>query len=279
MSEQQQSPVTPEEVTVPESVSDRIDTTRPHSARFWNYFVGGKDHYEVDREIGDQIKELFPGLVDVAMAGRQFLRRSVRHLVEERGIRQFLDIGTGLPTADNTHQVAQSLAPDARIVYVDNDPLVLAHARALLTSTPEGRTDYLDADLYQPGAILAEAAKTLDLDKPVALMLLSILGHAGDFGRARDVVGELMAALPSGSHLVVYDASRTSEGIIAAEKAYTESGAVPYHVREPAEIATLFDGLQWVEPGFVRLSEWHPDAESATLPVDVDAFGGVGYKA
>jgi len=275
MSEHPQSSVSP----AAEPMSERIDTTRPHSARFWNYFVGGKDHYEVDREIGDQIKNFFPGLVDVAVAGRQFLRRSVRHLVEERGIRQFLDIGTGLPTADNTHQVAQSFAPDARIVYVDNDPLVLAHARALLTSTPEGVTDYVDADLYQPEAVLAQAAKTLDFDKPVALMLLGILGHANDFDHARDVVGRLMAGLPSGSHLVVYDGTRTSEGMIAAEKAYIESGAVPYYVREPEQIATLFDGLQWVEPGFVRLSEWHPDEESATVPADVDAFGGAGYKA
>ncbi|MFC8593774.1 SAM-dependent methyltransferase [Streptomyces atroolivaceus] len=275
MSDQQQSSVSPAAVPV----SERIDTTRPHSARFWNYFVGGKDNYEVDREIGDQIKTFFPGLVDVAVAGRQFLRRSVRHLVEERGIRQFLDIGTGLPTADNTHQVAQSLAPDARIVYVDNDPLVLAHARALLTSTPEGVTDYVDADLYRPEAVLAQAAKTLDFDRPVALMLLGILGHADDFDQARDVVGRLMAGLPSGSHLVVYDGTRTSEGMIAAEKAYIESGAVPYYVREPEQIATLFDGLQWVEPGFVRLSEWHPDAESATVPADVDAFGGAGFKA
>ncbi|MFD3608253.1 SAM-dependent methyltransferase [Streptomyces atroolivaceus] len=275
MSDQQQSSVSPAAVPV----SERIDTTRPHSARFWNYFVGGKDNYEVDREIGDQIKTFFPGLVDVAVAGRQFLRRSVRHLVEERGIRQFLDIGTGLPTADNTHQVAQSLAPDARIVYVDNDPLVLAHARALLTSTPEGVTDYVDADLYRPEAVLAQAAKTLDFDRPVALMLLGILGHADDFDQARDVVGRLMAGLPSGSHLVVYDGTRTSEGMIAAEKAYIESGAVPYYVREPEQIATLFDGLQWVEPGFVRLSEWHPDAESETVPADVDAFGGAGFKA
>ncbi|MFG2560302.1 SAM-dependent methyltransferase [Streptomyces sp. NPDC048496] len=274
MSKQQQSSVSPAE----RPLSDRIDTTRPHSARFWNYFVGGKDNYEVDREVGDQIKAFFPGLVDVAVAGRQFLRRSVSHLVEERGIRQFLDIGTGLPTADNTHQVAQGIAPESRIVYVDNDPLVLAHARALLTSTPEGFTDYIDADLYQPEIILAEAAKTLDFDRPVALMLLGILGHAGDFGQARDVVSRLMTGLPTGSHLVVYDGTRTSEGMIAAEKAYIESGAVPYYVREPSEIATLFDGLRFVEPGFVRLSEWHPDADSANVPADVDAFGGIGFK-
>ncbi|MGW2087352.1 SAM-dependent methyltransferase [Streptomyces sp. NPDC001880] len=271
---EQQSAVTPPA----RSVSERIDTTRPHSARFWNYFVGGKDNYEVDREIGDQIKAFFPGLVDVAVAGRQFLRRSVSHLVEDRGVRQFLDIGTGLPTADNTHQVAQGIASDARIVYVDNDPLVLTHARALLTSSPEGVTDYIDADLYDPDAILAEAAKTLDFDRPVALMLLGILGHAGDFSKAREVVGRLMAGLPAGSYLVVYDGTRTSEGMIAAEKAYIESGAVPYYVREPDEIVTLFDGLRILDPGFVRLSEWRPDADSATVSADVDAFGGIGVK-
>ncbi|MEU1435619.1 SAM-dependent methyltransferase [Streptomyces sp. NPDC005786] len=259
-------------------ISARIDTTRPHSARFWNYFVGGKDNYEVDREVGDHIKAFFPGLVDVAVAGRQFLRRSVSQLVREHGIRQFLDIGTGLPTADNTHQVAQAIAPDARIVYVDNDPLVLTHARALLTSSPEGATDYIDADLYEPEAILTGAAKTLDPERPVALMLLGILGHAGDFDRARDVVHAIMAGLPSGSLLVVYDGTRTSEGMIAAEKAYIESGAVPYYVREPQQIETLFDGLRMIEPGFVRLSAWRPDADSATVAADVDAFGGVGVK-
>ncbi|GAA2954626.1 MULTISPECIES: SAM-dependent methyltransferase [Streptomyces] len=272
----QQPPPADTRDTVPAAY--RVDITRPHSARFWNYFVGGRDNYEVDRAIGDQIKAFFPGLVDVAVAGRQFLRRSVTHLVQERGVRQFLDIGTGLPSADNTHQVAQSLAPESRIVYVDNDPLVLTHARALLSSTHEGATDYIDADLYDPAAILAAAGDTLDFDRPVALMLLGILGHADDFGRARDVVRELMAGLPSGSYLAVYDGTRTSEGMIAAEKAYIESGAVPYHVREPDEIVTLFDGLRMLDPGFVRLSEWWPDADSAQVPADVDAYGGVGMK-
>ena len=145
------------------AIRARIDTSKPHSARFWNYFVGGKDNYDIDRAVGDQIKEIFPGLVDVARTSRHFLGRAVRHLAGEQGIRQFLDIGTGLPTADNTHEVAQRVAPDARIVYVDNDPLVLAHARALLTSTPEGRTDYLDANLYEPESILKAAEGTLDL--------------------------------------------------------------------------------------------------------------------
>ncbi|MEV0847013.1 SAM-dependent methyltransferase [Streptomyces sp. NPDC049954] len=264
--------------TASSALSERVDTSRPHSARFWNYFVGGKDHYEVDREVGEQIKSFFPGLVDVAVAGRHFLRRSVTHLVRERGVRQFLDIGTGLPTADNTHEVAQRLAPDAHIVYVDNDPLVLAHARALLTSSAQGRTDYLDADFYRPQDILEQAVKTLDFSRPVAVMLLGVLGHAPDFGRAREVVRTLMAGLPEGSALAVYDGTRTSEGMIAAEKAYMESGALPYHVREPAEIETLFDGLELVDPGFVRLSAWHPDERGSGLPSDVDAFGGVGIK-
>lgn len=184
------------QTTVTAGTPGRIDTSKPHSARFWNYFVGGKDNYEVDREIGDHIKEIFPGLVDVAVASRHFLGRAVRHLAQEQGIRQFLDVGTGLPTADNTHQVAQSVAPDARIVYVDNDPVVLAHAHALLTSTPEGRTAYLDADLYDPEAVLEAAAGTLDLSRPVALMILNTLGHVGDYAQARDLVRRLMAGLP-----------------------------------------------------------------------------------
>src|SRR6266480_5993259 len=147
-----------------------IDTTVPHSARIWNYWLGGKDNYEVDREAGDQYVEVYPGIVDIARAGRAFLARAVRYLALEAGIRQFLDVGTGLPTVDNTHELAQRAAPDSQIVYVDNDPLVLAHARALLTSTPEGSTDYVDADMHDPAAILARAAASLDLDQPVALI-------------------------------------------------------------------------------------------------------------
>ncbi|MEU6025479.1 SAM-dependent methyltransferase [Streptomyces tauricus] len=252
----------------------RIDTDKPHSARFWNYFVGGKDHYEVDREIGDQIKEIFPGLVDVALTSRRFLGRAVRHLAGERGIRQFLDIGTGLPTADNTHEVAQRVAPDARIVYVDNDPLVLAHARALLTSTPEGRTAYIDADLYEPAAILEAAAHTLDLSRPVALMILNTLGHVAEYDRARQLVGDLMSSLPSGSYLVISDSTATSEGMIAASEAYNASGAVPYHVRGVEEIAGFFEGLDLVEPGIVQVTRWRPDSPGSV----VDAYGGVGRK-
>ncbi|MFJ1807041.1 MULTISPECIES: SAM-dependent methyltransferase [unclassified Streptomyces] len=257
----------------------RIDTSKPHSARFWNYFVGGKDNYEVDREIGDRIKEIFPGLVDVAVTSRHFLGRAVRHLAGEQGVRQFLDVGTGLPTADNTHQVAQRVAPDARIVYVDNDPVVLAHANALLTSTPEGRTAYLDADLYDPEAVLRAASGTLDFTRPVALMILNTLGHVADHEQARDLVRRLMAGLPSGSHLVISDSTATSEGMIAASEAYNASGAVPYHVRSVEEIGGFFDGLDLVEPGIVRVTEWRADpGDPANFAAAVDAYCGVGRK-
>ncbi|MDX2678256.1 MULTISPECIES: SAM-dependent methyltransferase [unclassified Streptomyces] len=257
----------------------RIDTSKPHSARFWNYFVGGKDNYEVDREIGDHIKEIFPGLVDVAVTSRHFLGRAVRHLAGEQGIRQFLDVGTGLPTADNTHQVAQRVAPDARIVYVDNDPVVLAHANALLTSTREGKTAYLDADLYDPEAVLAAAAGTLDFSQPVALMILNTLGHVADYEQGRDLVRRLMAGLPSGSYLVISDSTATSEGMIAASEAYNASGAVPYYVRSIDEIGGFFEGLELVEPGIVQVPEWRPNPDdSANFAAAVDAYCGVGRK-
>ncbi|MEU6348188.1 SAM-dependent methyltransferase [Streptomyces sp. NPDC047072] len=255
----------------------RIDTSKPHSARFWNYFVGGKDNYEVDREIGDQIKEICPGLVDVAVTSRQFLGRAVRHLAGERGLRQFLDVGTGLPTAENTHEVAQRVAPDAKIVYVDNDPIVLAHANALLTSTPEGTTTFLDVDLYDPEAILTAAADTLDLSRPVALMILNTLGHVADHTQAVDLVRRLMAGLPSGSYLVISDGTATSEEMIAASDAYNKSGAVPYYVRTVAEIAAFFDGLDLVAPGVVEVTRWRPDPQDPD-PSPVDAYGGLARK-
>lgn len=264
------------------AVRARIDTGKPHSARFWNYFVGGKDNYDVDRAVGDQIKEIFPGLVDVALTSRHFLGRAVRHLAVDQGVRQFLDVGTGLPTADNTHEHAQRLAPDARIVYVDNDPLVLAHARALLTITPEGRTDYLDANLYEPEAVLKAAEATLDLSRPVALMILNTLGHVAEYERAGSLVSRLMAGLPSGSYLVVSDSTSTSEGMIAASDAYNASGAVPYYVRSVEEIGGFFDGLDLVEPGIAQVTRWRQRADGADSSAggapEVDAYCGVGRK-
>jgi S-adenosyl methyltransferase len=263
------------------TASPKINASVPHSARVWNYWLGGKDNYPVDRAAGDQFREIFPEIVDAARASRQFLTRAVRYLAGEAGIRQFLDVGTGLPTADNTHQVAQRVAPQSRIVYVDNDPLVLAHARALLTSTPQGVTDYVDADLHEPDKILDAAAKTLDFTQPVALMLLGILGHTADYGEARSIVRRLLDALPSGSYLALNDGTSVinKATVEEAQRAYNESGAVPYHPRSPEQIAGFFEGLELVEPGVVSCSRWRPDpGVSGGLPPEVDMFGGVGRK-
>ncbi|MFP8887624.1 MULTISPECIES: SAM-dependent methyltransferase [Streptomyces] len=261
-----------------------IDRSIPHSARIWNYWLGGKDNYTADREAGDQYQEIFPGIVELARASRGFLSRAVTHLAGELGIRQFLDIGTGLPTADNTHEVAQRAAPGSRIVYVDNDPLVLAHARALLTSTPEGATAYIDADLRRPDTILAEAARTLDLDRPVGLMLMNILGHIEDYDEARATVKRLMAALPSGSCLVSNDGTDGNEAFNRAQRFYNEMAGVPYLLRTPEQIAGYFRGLEVLEPGVVPVSRWRPQAPptgaslSGDLPPAVDEYGGVGVK-
>jgi hypothetical protein len=254
-----------------------IDTTVPHSARIWNYWLGGKDYFPVDRTAGDQYVEVFPGIVDVARAARQFLTRAVRYLAGEAGIRQFLDIGTGLPTADNTHQVAQAVAPESRIVYVDNDPLVLAHARALLTSTPQGVTDYVDADLREPDKIVRAAAETLDFTQPVALMLMGIMGHLTDDDEAQAIVGRLLEALPPGSYLALYDGTRTSKAFEEAQEGYDDTGAVPYRLRSPEQIAGFFEGLELVEPGVVPCPRWRPDP-TVSGPAEAEAFCGVGRK-
>jgi hypothetical protein len=256
-----------------------IDTTVPHSARIWNYWLGGKDNVAVDRAAGDAYAKVFPGIVDVARASRAFLTRSIRYLAQEARIRQFLDVGTGLPTADNTHQVAQRIAPEARIVYVDNDPLVLAHARALLTSTPEGATDYVHADLREADKIMAEAAKTLDFTRPIALILSGIMGHVTEIGEARSIVHRLMDALPSGSYLSLNDGTNViAEEFEQAQQGYNQSGALPYILRTPDEIASFFDGLELVEPGVVSCPRWRPEAAPDGPPAEVDAFCGVARK-
>jgi S-adenosyl methyltransferase len=268
------------DATPPEQApSPKIDTSIPHSARIWNYWLGGKDNFAVDRAAGDQYKATFPGVTDVARASRQFLARSVRYLAGEAGVRQFLDIGTGLPTADNTHEVAQRAAPESRVVYVDNDPLVLVHARALLLSTPEGVTDYLDADLREPEKILAEARQTLDFDRPIALILSGIMGHVADTGEARSIVARLLDALPAGSYLSLNDGTSVfSAEMGEAQDDYNDTGAVPYNLRRPEEIADFFTGLELVEPGVVPCPQWRPDP-GAGVPGEVDAFGGVGRKS
>jgi hypothetical protein len=260
------------------SPSRDIDASVPHSARIWNYWLGGKDNFQVDRDAGDAFLAVYPEQRDKARACRYFLARAVRHLAGERGVRQFLDVGTGLPTADNTHEVAQRVAPESRIVYVDNDPLVLAHARILLTSSREGVTNYIDADLHEPEAILAEAGRTLDLDEPVALLLIGVLGHVADYDEARDIVRRLMAGLPSGSYLVQCDGTDTSEAYIAAIEQYRDEGGVPYNVRSHDEIAGFYEGLDIVEPGVVPIPQWRPEPSRFTGPADVDELGGVGRK-
>jgi len=270
--------VSVEPSTGDQPLAPKIDVTVPHSARIWNYWLGGKDNFAVDRAAGDQYRQVFPGVVDVARASRGFLIRSVRFLAGEAGVRQFLDVGTGLPTADNTHEVAQAVAPEARVVYVDSDPLVLVHARSLLVGTPQGVTDYIDADLNDPARILQAAEKILDLSRPVALILSGILGHVADTGQARSIVGTLMADLPSGSYLSLNDGTAViSDKIGDAQDGYNDSGAVPYTLRTPDEIASFFDGLDLAEPGVVSCPRWRPDPGADAL-ADVDAFGGVGRK-
>jgi SAM-dependent methyltransferase len=255
-----------------------LDTSVPHSARIWNYWLGGKDNFAVDREAGDDFLSVYPLQLDKALACRRFLARTVRHLVTEAGIRQFLDVGTGLPTAENTHQVAQRLAPESRIVYVDNDPLVLAHARALLTSSPRGVTRYIDADMHDPDTILGEAARVLDLDRPVALLMIGVLGHVADHDEARSIVARLLAGLPAGSYLVESDGTDASPAYLAAIERYRDSGGVPYNARTHEQIAAFYAGLELVEPGVVPIHLWRPDPTWGETPVDVSESGGVGRK-
>ncbi|MFF1485988.1 SAM-dependent methyltransferase [Streptomyces sp. NPDC058319] len=256
----------------------RIDTSVPHSARIWNYWLGGKDNYPVDEEAGDAYTAVFPGIVTIARSSRAFLRRTITHLVAEAGIRQFLDVGTGLPTADNTHEVAQRIAPETRIVYVDNDPMILAHARALLYSTPEGATAYVDADVLDTDRILAQAARTLDLTRPTALILSNILGHVPDHGQARGIVTRLTDALPSGSYLSVNDGSLGVDPVFErAQQAYNDSGAAPYVLRTVEAITAYFDGLDLLEPGVVPVPLWRPEPADA-VPEPIAEHGGLARK-
>lgn len=258
----------------------KLDSTVPQSARVWNYWLGGKDNFAIDREIGDQIREMNPHIAEIARAARAFLVRAVTFLTREVGIHQFLDVGTGLPTANNTHEVAQSVAPESRIVYVDHDPMVLAHARALLVGTPEGATDYIDADLREPDKILREAANTLDFTQPTALMLMGILGHITDDDEAYAIVRRLLEALPSGSYLVLYDDTNVIHGESMDEmvRQWNESGQNPRVNRTPEKLERFFDGLELLEPGVVSVTRWRPDPARVGEIREVDDFCGVGRK-
>ncbi|WP_433306617.1 SAM-dependent methyltransferase [Actinoplanes sp. CA-030573] len=256
--------------------SGTLDTGVPHGARIWNYWLGGKDNFAADRAVGDQVKEVYPDVVEVARASRQFLGRVTRFLAGEAGIRQFLDVGTGLPTADNTHEVAQRVAPESKIVYVDNDPLVLVHARALLTSSREGVTDYVDADVHDPGKILRAAATTLDFAQPVALMMLGILGNVADDDTPgpAEIVDAFVSAVPSGSYLVLNDSVITAETAEAVSTA--RSGGADYHLRTPEQMRAFFTGLELLEPGVVSTPLWRPEAGAE--PAHLNVYCGVARK-
>ncbi|MEU1938717.1 SAM-dependent methyltransferase [Streptomyces coeruleorubidus] len=251
----------------PAELQGRIDSSKAHPARVYDVFLGGKDHYPADRDAAAAALAANPrGYLDVRH-NRDFLRRAVTTLVEQDGIRQFLDIGTGLPTAENVHQIAQRIAPDSRVVYVDNDPVVLAHARALLTSGPEGRTDYIDADLRDPARILEQAAKTLDFDQPVALCLVAILHFVAD-EEAYPLVRELLDALPVGSRLVLSHLTEdlNPEKIRAVQRTYTERGFT-FVLRSRAEVERFFteNSLEIADPGIVPAHRWRPD-HAAPVP-------------
>ena len=257
-----------------------IDTSKPQSARIWNYWLGGKDHYPVDRVAGDEVLAKIPDIADGARAERAFLIRVVRYLVGEVGIRQFLDIGTGLPTLNNTHEVAQATAPECRIVYVDNDPLVMAHARALLTSTPEGVTDYIHADLREPDAIVAEAARTLDFSRPIGLMLLGVVNHIMDSDEAYSVVQQLLKVVSPGSYLALTHSTAEIHGerMLEVMRQVNERGGTPIRARTRQELVRFFDGTELLDPGVVSCSFWRPDPIDVGVPAEVYLFGGVGRK-
>ncbi|HKR51964.1 MAG TPA: SAM-dependent methyltransferase [Pseudonocardiaceae bacterium] len=257
-----------------------IDDKVPQPARFWDYMLGGKNNYPIDHQVGEEVLTIFPDLREAARADRGFLFRAVRYLVAEAGIRQLLDIGTGLPTVNNTHQVAQATAPDCRIVYVDNDPAVLAHARALLTSTPEGATDYLAADVRDSDRILHDAAQTLDFTRPVVLMLLGIINYIMDDAEADTVVKRFLDALPSGSYLALSHPTPEihAEAIEASIQLYNSSGAAPIRTRTRQELFRFFDGLELLEPGVVSCSLWRPDPSQVGTPAEVTQYCGVARK-
>ena len=257
----------------PAVMAPGLDTSVAHPARIWDYFLGGKDNFAADRAAAQGVLEVMPTMAMVARAGRAFLAAAVHYLATTGGVSQFLDIGTGLPTANNTHEVAQRANKQARIVYVDNDPIVLAHARALLTSGPDGRTAYVDADLRDTDQILAQAARTLDFSQPVAVMLLAVLHFVADAEDPYAITSRLLATLPAGSFLVLSHASSDieTEPVAAGTARYNQRSAVPITPRNRAQVTRFFDGMDIVEPGVVPLGQWHPGPQqfdSHGLPTD-----------
>ena len=263
------------------AASDRaaFDASVAHSARVHDYWLGGTDNFPADRAAGDAVIAAYPGIVASVRANRAFLARVVRFLAAEAGVRQFLDIGTGIPAANNTHEVAQAVAPDCRVVYVDHDPVVLAHARALLTSAPEGATDYLDADLRDPGKVLAGAARTLDFSRPVVVMLIAIMHLIVDADDPYGILATLMAAVPSGSYLALSQvaADIQAEQMAEAARRYNRLARETQRHRTHAEVARFFDGLDLVQPGLVPVQRWRPGTQ-AEANARSAMWGGVACK-
>jgi S-adenosyl methyltransferase len=265
------------------SRSADLRTDVPHAARIYDYLLGGKDHFAADREAAARIVENLPNLPTSMRAGRNFMTRVAQYLAADLGIRQFLDIGTGLPTSPNLHEVVQRVAAESRVVYVDNDPLVLVHARALLTSTPQGKTAYVDADLRDPDAIVTapELRDTLDLDQPVAVTLMAILQYVADDQDARRIIDHLMAPLASGSTLALstVTADTSPQQVDRGNAAYKDSG-IPIRSRTKAEVERLLDGLELVDPGVTLVTHWHPDNEARAIDdAHVYLYGGVARKS
>ncbi|MFL6055258.1 MAG: SAM-dependent methyltransferase [Actinoallomurus sp.] len=262
----------------------KIDVSRAHSARMYDYYLGGKDNFATDRETAEKALQSWQSVRTAVRENRAFLGRAVRYVAAEAGIRQFLDIGTGLPSANNVHEVAQSVAPESRVVYVDNDPIVLAHAKALLAGTSEGRTAYIDADLREPGTILAHPTtrEVLDFHRPIALMLVAILHFLPDEDDPQDIVRTLVDALPSGSYLIASHVTPEHDpaGVRGLEESY-RAGGVPAQARTAAEFTRLaFDGLELVEPGVELVSEWRPEGDGPRpTAAEVSWHGAVARKS
>jgi O-methyltransferase involved in polyketide biosynthesis len=259
----------------------QVDISQPHWARVYDYWLGGKDNFAADREAAQQVIEAMPGIIPGVRAQRAFLRRAVRYLAADAGIRQFLDIGTGLPAAGNTHEVAQRIAPESRIVYVDSDPMVLAHARALLTSSKQGACAYMQADLREAKDILAEAERTLDFSQPVAVVLLGVMQFIPEADHPAGLVDTLKTAVPPGSHLVLgqpasdVDPVRMADAVTRLTKLTPE----PVTMRTRAEILGFFGDLEMIEPGLVQLPAWRRDPADPPVKGPVPFWCGVGRKA
>jgi len=262
-----------------ESQAAQIDTTVAHPARVYDYWLGGTTNFPADREAAERVLAATPGLRSRVRANRAFLARAVRYLAAEAGVRQFLDIGTGIPAAGNTHEVAQAVAPDARIVYVDNDPIVLAHAASLLAGSPQGATQYIDGDLRNARVILRAAAGTLDLSRPLAVMLVGILHLIQDSEDPYRIVAGLMDALPSGSYLAVsHPASDINPGQAEAQRRYNERVSTPQTLRTLGEVTRFFERLDLVPPGVVYVHAWRPGPGDVLPEGGVSAYGGVARK-